>query len=242
MHRVLLAVVCGLTLVEPAWAVRGSRCRPAPCSPQAVAVARTQPSPGGNATSGSYVDPCYCRKEAIDTYSIGGGQFESRYLAERHDDGCPPVGDCQAPVTITLTEPAGLPEQECSLDQCEYRMGLDKSRNSNKGLVEPVDPGYMPVFPGRLGQIAEIIHTDFLVFSSAPQGWVRAKVFIVKLPKSIEIRPGKPVRMLAIGYEVKTVLPTAYEVERRDVQQCELNECQFFIDVGDVTYAVITAK
>ena len=249
MHRVLIAVVSILALAEPAWAVRGA-CRRKPkccrqqvavaCCPQPVAAACAQPSPCGNATGSSYLASCYCRKEEIETYPIPGG-YESRYLGERHDDGCPPAGDCQAPATIYMTGAPSLPEQECSLGECSYHGGM---RKSYACLDRPVGAGYTPTFAGRLGEIAQIVHTDYLKFDSVPQGWVRAKVFIVYLPEHAVIRPGQPARTIALGYEVekKPATRPTYSVPRKYVEQCEHNECQFYVNTGGVTYAIMTAR
>lgn len=235
MHRFLLVIVCILTLVEPASAMRRSRCRTSPCCAHAVGVACGSPTKDGR------VDPCYCIKEEIENYPIGGGLFESRYLAERHDDGCPPMGDCQAPVSVYITGAPELSEEECSLDQCNSRVGLQKS---NAGLEKPVGAGYKPNFPKPLNKIAKIIHTDYLVFESREEGWIRAIVHIVWLPEDMEIRPGQPARMVALGYEVEEVEATkpTYEVEWQHVHRCDQNECQYYVNVGSVTYAVMTVK
>jgi hypothetical protein len=249
MHRVLIAVVSILVLAEPAWAVRGAcrrkpRCRPQPvavsCCPQPAAAACSQPAPCGSATRAADVEPCYCLKEEIETYPIPGG-YESRYLAERHDDGCPPEGDCQAPATIYMTDGPGKTEQECSLGECNNYRQVSKS---DRCLESPVAANYKPKFAGQLGRIARIVHTDYLQFDSPTQGWVRAKVFIVHLPEHAVIRPGQPARMLALGYEVETKPSTrpTYSVPRKYVEQCGQNECQFYVNTGGVTYALMTAN
>ena len=239
MHRILLAVVCVLTFIEPAWALRGGRCRKPTCCRKPAATACAQPSPCGKAALGVYVDPCICRKEPIETYPIPGGGTETRYLGEYHNDGCWPIGDCTAPETIYMTGAPNQPSQECLLEQCSNKLATRKSHN---GLDRPVDAGYMPKFVGQLGTIARIEHTDYLKFDCPEQGWVNAKVFIVYLPKHPVIRPNQPARMIAIGYEVTPATTPRYEVPGKYVKKCGQNNCQFYVNTGGVTYAVMTAK
>ena len=118
-----------------------------------------------------------------------------------------------------------------------------KRRSSNLGLDHPVAAGYKPKFAGQLGKIAEILHTDYLSFDTEQQGIVHAIVYIIKLPENDEIRLRKPARIIAIGHEADVpALELKGLTSNRYVQQCDLNEWQYYVNSGDVTYAVITAK
>lgn len=240
MRRLSLAIVGVLASMGPAWGEGdGGQEQLEPVA--AVCCGEEEgrdakPASGKEGTPDP--DPCFCIKEEVETYPVPGG-YESRYLAERHDDGCGPNG-CQAPATVYLTGSPGQDEEECSIEgQCSDKMEL---RKSFKGLEKPVEPHYVPKFKKDLGNIARIVHTDFLKFECPQRGSVRAKVFIVSLPKNQQIRPGQPARMIAIGYEVVKVPGTkpSYKVEERYVRQCARNECQYYVNLGGVDYAIMT--
>lgn len=182
---------------------------------------------------------CKCLLEEVETYPVPGGGYESRYLAERHDDGCGPLG-CSSPSTIYLTANSGHPglPQDCAVG-CDAYSAL-----SCNGLAQPMPDDYTPGLAGRLDEIARIVDTHYIAFDSkTSQGCVRAIVHLICLPRDQVIRPNQPARMMAIGYEVRNVPAGArcYRVSRRCVRQCEDNPCQFYVNTGGVKYAVMTS-
>jgi hypothetical protein len=234
MYRRCLVLVCFTLLVFDAPAAdartgRRGKCCKVQCSP-CYSVAASQ-------RDSSRVDPCICLKEELDTYPTSEGR-ESLYLAEKHDDGCPPHGYCQFPETIYVAGAPNQGPQECSLGECtNYR------RSASSGLAKPVALDHKPKFAGKLAKSAQLIHTDYVMFQAPGRGWTPAIVYIVKLPLDPINRPGQPVRMVAYGFEVEAEdLPgTPFEVSHHYVRPTG-NPHLFMLDCGGVSYAVVTAQ
>lgn len=239
MYRVLIAMACVLVAGDTTWAARRERCRPTACCRPKCCTASANCSP--TRCTKPYVDPCYCLLEPIATYPVSGGGTETMYLGEKHDEGCAPVGYCNAPLTVYLTHPqANKPSQDCSVpNECSLAR-----KAPPRCLREPVLADYEPRFVGNLEDVATIIKSDYLVFDSGPKGQIRAKVFLVELPRDDVIRPNQPHRIVAIGYEVEEVAESepTYPVDRKYVRLCEKNPCLYCVTVGGVTYGIVTAR
>ncbi|MBA4106591.1 MAG: hypothetical protein C0485_12605 [Pirellula sp.] len=132
-------------------------------------------------------------------------------------------------------------EEICANEECSsgYR-----AYASNVGLDRPVDADYMPAFVPALKDIVKVSEPDFIKLNTPDRGWISAVVYLVRIPEDEKVRPGRPARILAIGFEVKeedvaaNELEYSFKVPARYVQTGQ-NANMFYANAGGIVYAVL---
>jgi hypothetical protein len=238
MYRFLFAVMIVLSFSSKTWSETQEESTSTPCC-QPIADAATTTS---ELTENDEEPACFCIKEALYTYPVSGGGTETLYLGERHDDGCPPIGSCLSPVTVyTTSSNDSLLEEICANGECSSGY---KAYASNAGLDRPVDADYMPAFVPALKDIAKVSEPEFIKLNAPDRGWISAVVYLVRIPEDEKMRPGRPARILAIGFEVEDEdvavanLEYSFKVPARYVERSQ-NANMFYANAGGIVYAVL---
>lgn len=188
----------------------------------------------------SYVSPCFCYKYPIATFPNSGGGSTTLYMGERHDEGCPSLGNtegyCDEPLTAYLMGPSDIESQDCLLCQCNTRYIPIVDDSLERAIHATDNPTFVPPI-----DVDDVLHTDFIEFEVAQDDWVRAKVFLVELPP--ETARSKT-RLAGIGFEVETTTDTepSYRVRMKYVERSTRDPYLFYVDRGGMRYGVVVTS
>ncbi len=219
-----------------------SRCRSVSCATSCCAS-----SPYNCEPRSPY---CVCLTDEIATFPSSAGD-QTLYKGARYEEECQPTY-CNGPTTVYFMDDPGLEPEVCN-EQGTGNCSVRAVSRCCACLEDPVKWNYLPRRVGSSDPIDGIVHTDFLKFdadSGPTEDWVRAKVFIVKLPDDVN-RPGRPGPLVAFGFEVEEINggPTStspnFSVFDKDVKQYENDRpiCLHYVNVeGVTTYGIFITQ